>query len=80
MRFDELERRFERVFVVAVDDGGRGGPVKPAIRPQAFGARRGIGDWLDENDDAHEPGTLPAPWAWRQAGWRDPPSVVLAEQ
>ena len=39
---------------------GAGGPVEPAVRAEALAARRGIGDGLDENDDAHEAGTLPA--------------------
>ena len=48
----ELERRFEGVFVVAVEHRGRGGAVEPAVRQQPLLAG-GVRDRLDEHDDPH---------------------------
>ena len=57
---DELERGLEDVLVVAVDDGGHGGPIEPAVRTEALTGGRRIRHGLDEDDDAHEAVFLPA--------------------
>ena len=63
VRLDELERRLERVLVVAVDDGGRGGAVEPQVRAQALRAGGGIGDRLGQDDDVHVGSAPVGPWA-----------------
>ena len=50
----ELERRLERVLVVAVDDGRAGRPVEAAVRAEALAAGRRIRYGFGQDDDAHE--------------------------
>ncbi len=50
---DELERRFEGVLVVGVDDGRRRSPIEASVGPETFAAGGGIGHRLDEDDDLH---------------------------
>ena len=54
VRLDELQRGLERVLVVAVDDGRRGGTVEPEVGAgQAFGARGRVGNGLGQDEDLH---------------------------
>jgi hypothetical protein len=50
--FDELQRRFEDVLVVAVDDRRRRGAVEEAVRPESLRRGGGVGNGLGQNDDA----------------------------
>ena len=52
-RLDQLERGLERVLVVAVDDGGHGGAVQPAVRAEPLAGGRRVRDGFGQDDDAH---------------------------
>ena len=51
VRLHELERRLERVLVVAVHHGRRCGAVEASVGAEAFGARCRIGDGLRQDGD-----------------------------